>query len=218
MNNRTILAGTLGVAVLLSAQITFGAGFGIYEGSARGNALGTEVTANPGSPSVIYNNPAAMTDLRGTQVEAGVTLINPSATVVGETPAGTVQAKAKDNWWTPPHANVTHRVNSRVWAGMGIFSRYGLGVEYDDNWFGRYNVQKATIQSLEINPSLAFKVLDNLSLAAGLRAQWFDFELKRAVTTDPLNASPLTDLQLKMCGDSWGIGYSAPRFLDSPIR
>ncbi len=54
----------------------------------------------------------------------------------------------------------------------------GLGVEYPDDWAGRYNVREVTIQSMDINPSVACKVTDDLSLAIGLRAEWFDLELK----------------------------------------
>ena len=95
MKQMKLLAGTLGVAAALAAQSAFGAGFGIYEGSARGNAMGTEVTADPASPSVLYNNAAGMTELEGTQFEAGATFIRPSQTVQTTTPAGTsAQAQA----------------------------------------------------------------------------------------------------------------------------
>ena len=201
------LAGTVFVAAALAAQSTFGAGFGIYEGSARGNAMGTEVTADPASPSVLYNNAAAMTGLEGTQVEAGLTLIRPHQTVsTVVAPGMELENKAKSKWWTPPHAYVTHQFNDKIWTGVGIFSRYGLGVDYESTWPGRYNVQDATIQSIDVNPSVAFKVLDNLSLAAGLRAEWFDFELRQAVPTGVPGVDP--DLQAKLCGDSWGIGYN----------
>jgi long-chain fatty acid transport protein len=210
MKQMKLLVGTLGVAAVLAAQTVLGAGFGIYEGSARGNAMGTEVTADPASPSVLYNNAAGMTELDGTQVEAGVTLIRPSQTVVTMTPAGVDKNYAESKWWTPPSAYATYQVNEKVWAGMGIFSRYGLGVDYEDDWAGRYDVQEATIQSLDLNPSVAFKVLDNLSLAAGLRAEWFEFELTKALPTGVPFVDP--DLQLNLKGDSWGIGYNLGAF------
>lgn len=213
MKQVKLLAGTLGVAAVLAAQSAFGAGFGIYEGSARGNALGTEVTADPASPSVLYNNAAGMTELEGTQMEAGATLIRPHQTVYTTTPAGSVENKADSKWWTPPNAYVTHQFNDKVWTGLGIFSRYGLGVEYDDDWMGRYNVQEATIQSIDVNPSVAFKVLDNLSLAAGLRAEWFEFELTQALPTGTPFVDP--DLQMNMKGDSWGIGYNLGAYYEA---
>jgi long-chain fatty acid transport protein len=215
MKQMKLLAGTLGVAATLAAQTVWGAGFGIYEGSARGNAMGTEVTADPASPSVLYNNAAGMTELEGTQVEAGGTFIRPQQTVVTTTPLGTDKNYAKSSWWTVPNAYVTHQLNEKVWMGLGVFSRYGLGVEYEDDWAGRYDCQEATIQSIDINPSVAFKVMDNLSLAAGLRAEWFDFELYKAIPSDPLAPSALTDLQLHMQGDSWGVGYNLGAYYEA---
>ena len=210
MKQMKLLAGALSVAATLAAQTVMGAGFGIYEGSARGNAMGTEVTADPASPSVLYNNAAGMTELEGTQFEAGATFIRPSQTVTTRTPAGSVDNEAESKWWTPPHAYATYQMNDKVWAGLGVFSRYGLGIEYDDDWAGRYNCQEATIQSIDINPSVAFKVLDNLSLAAGLRAEWFEFELYKALPTGTPFVDP--DLQFHMKGDSWGIGYNLGAF------
>ena len=210
MKHMKLLAGTLGVAAALAAQSAFGAGFGIYEGSARGNAMGTEVTADPASPSVLYNNAAGMTELEGTQFEAGATFIRPSQTVQTMTPAGVDNNYATSKWWTPPHAYATHQFNDKVWTGVGIFSRYGLGVEYEDDWAGRYDCQEATIQSIDVNPSVAFKVLDSLSLAAGLRAEWFEFELTKAIPTGTPFVDP--DLQMNMKGDSWGIGYNLGAF------
>ena len=207
MKQMKLLAGTLGVAAVLAAQSAFGAGFGIYEGSARGNAMGTEVTADPASPSVLYNNAAGMTALEGTQMEAGFSLINPNTTVTTLVAPGVeTETDVEDNWYVPPSAYITHQYNDKVWAGIGIFSRYGLGTEYPDDWPGRYNVQEATIQSIDINPSVALKVLDNLSIAVGLRAEWFEFELTKAIPAGIPGVDP--DLQMNMKGDDWGIGYN----------
>ena len=213
MKRMKLLAGTLGVAAVLAAQNVFGAGFGIYEGSARGNAMGTEITADPASPSVLYNNPAAMTALEGTQVEAGATFIKPSQTVSTVTPAGAADNDADSQWWVPPNAYATHQFNDKVWTGVGVFSRYGLGIDFDDDWAGRYNCQEATIQSIDVNPSVAFKALDNLSLAAGLRAEWFDFDFKRALPTGVPFVDP--DLQMHLSGDSWGIGYNLGAYYEA---
>ena len=175
--------------------------------------MGTEVTADPASPSVLYNNAAGMTALEGTQMEAGVTLIRPSQTVTTMTPAGSVENEADSKWWAPPNAYVTHQFNDKVWTGLGVFSRYGLGVDYDSTWAGRYDCQKATIQSIDVNPSVAFKALDNLSLAAGLRAEWFEFELSKALPTGTPFVDP--DLQFHMKGDSWGIGYNLGAYYEA---
>jgi long-chain fatty acid transport protein len=92
-----------------------------------GNAMGTEVTADPASPSVMYNNIAGMTELEGSQFEAGVTLIRPSQTVTTETPMGINDNYADSHWWTPPNAYVTHQINDKIWAGLGTTAGTGWG-------------------------------------------------------------------------------------------
>jgi len=36
-----------------------------------------------------------------------------------------------------------------------IFTRFGLGTEFEPDWFGRYNSYKAEIMSVSLNPSWA---------------------------------------------------------------
>lgn len=57
--------------VALSAVQCFGAGFGIYEWSARGNALGGATVGRADDPSTIASNPAGMTSWKGPRSWAG---------------------------------------------------------------------------------------------------------------------------------------------------
>ena len=63
--------------VLLAAQSGAAAGFGIYEWSARGNALGGATVGRGDDPSAIASNPAGITQLDGIRVLGGVTFIHP---------------------------------------------------------------------------------------------------------------------------------------------
>jgi long-chain fatty acid transport protein len=207
-------ARALCAAAGMVASSAFGAGWGIYEGSARSSGLGTEITADPVAPSVIYNNASAMTALEGTQFEVGAGFIGPSLTVVTEqTPAGTVETENEENWYVAPRLYATHSLNETVWLGLGVFSRFGLGNEYKDGWVGRYNVREALIRTLEINPSVAVKVMDKLSLSAGVRAQWFDFEINTALPTGTPFADP--DLNLRVSGDNWAAGYNLGAYYEA---
>ena len=90
-----------------------------------------------------------------------------------------------------------------MWLGLGLNSPFGLGIQYNDNWPGRFNVTKAAIQTLNLNPTVAVKVTDYLSVGAGLDIMYFDFNLKRVLPL-PLLAPQALDLQ----GDSWGLGFN----------
>ncbi len=212
MKQTRLLAGALMAAAFVVVSTSFGAGYGIYEGSSRGNAMGSEVTADPVSPSVMYNNIAAVTELDGTQFEAGATFIKPQQTVSTVLPNGEKHNNYADSrWWTMPHAYATYQYNEKWWASFGIFSRAGLGAKYKHNWPGRYTVQEVTIMGLDLNPSIAYKVTDWLSLAVGFRAQYFDLELYRAIPSGTPFVDP--DLQMHMTGDNWDMGYNLGAYI-----
>ena len=199
----------VGVALSLVGclQASYGAGFGLYEGSARGNALGGAMVGRADDPSAIYFNPAGITQLSGLQVMGGATLIRPSTTVKTMTPMGEVSTKTEDNNWIPPHLYGTYQVNDNVWAGAGIFSRFGLGTEFPSDWVGRYNSYDAEIQTLTFNPDVALKINDQLSVAAGVNATWFDLTLKQKVPTTA-DYNPANDIDVQLTGDAIGYGYN----------
>ncbi|WP_244432519.1 OmpP1/FadL family transporter [Desulfocurvibacter africanus] len=190
--------------ILFGASSGYGAGFAMYEYGARGNALGGGLVGRADDPSALAYNPAGITQLEGTGFMAGFTTINPEASV--EIDGTTYDAESK--FWTPPHLYATQQLNDTFWLGFGVYSRYGLGIEYDENWAGRYNVYEANIQSLSMSPTLAVKVTDWLSVAAGPEIMWFEFSQKKKV--DPTvvagTTSLATDVDAQLDGDSWGYG------------
>ncbi len=182
-------------------------GFGLYEASARGNAMGGALTGRTGDASAVYYNPANMTQNPGVQFMAGVTLINPHAEFdVGPsyfTPAG--GAKLEEDWFTPPHAYVTWQLTDRLWLGFGEYSEFGLGTSYSDpDWVGAYNALDTQLETFTLNPSIAFKVTDRLSIAAGFRAIYADFSHTRKVGIP--NVMPLGTMDIE--ADGWGFGYN----------
>ena len=64
--------------------------------------------------------------------------------------------------------------------GFGIFGNFGLSLQYEDDWVGRYYVQEATLQSLTFMPSVAYRVSPKISVGAGLGIVYAIFENKVA--------------------------------------
>lgn len=188
------------VSVLFLSTSAFGAGFALYEGSARGNVLGAGLVASADDPSAVFYNPAGITQLKGKQAMVGLTAISPMITV--ETPGG-VESDFKRNWYFPPHAYYTQQIDDKWWGGIGLFSRFGLGTEFNSNWPGRYNSYLAEIQTVEINPNIAYKFSDKLSVAFGLNMTYLTLDLKRKLS--PAVGNPEYELD----GDCWGWGLNA---------
>jgi long-chain fatty acid transport protein len=72
-------------------------------------------------------------------------------------------------------------LTDRLRLGVGVTVPYALTTDWDEGWVGRYFALRSRLQTIDINPNLAFKVNDNISLGIGVSAQRADVELSRAI-------------------------------------
>lgn len=194
-------------ALAMLAGSAAAAGFGIYEWSGRGNAMGGAVVACPKDASTAAHNPAGAVDLPDTNFYAGVSGINPKAIIDMD---AYDDAKGKSNVWMPPHAYVTHQLNDDWWFTGAVFSRFGLGTEFEEDWAGRYNCSMASIESLSFNPNLVYKINDEWSVGVGVEIMWLEFTQEKSVDRrlvyDPNTYDWDSDARLQ--GDSIGKGLT----------
>jgi long-chain fatty acid transport protein len=186
------------------------AGFALIEQSASGmgNAFagGSAVAEDA---STIFFNPAGMTYIQGTQAVGALHLINPNAEFNNK---GSVAAAGKPLGGKGPNAgdlafvpNLYFKLdlNDNVKLGIGLNAPFGLKTEYDDKWLGRFQADKSEVKTININPAIALKVNDQLSLGFGLSAMWAEATLTRAV-----NFPVPTQGAVKIKGDDWGFGFN----------
>ncbi|MEN6373908.1 MAG: OmpP1/FadL family transporter [Smithella sp.] len=98
---------------------------------------------------------------------------------------------------------VTQKLNESWSIGFGAFSYFGLGQGFDDNWVGRYYVQKSTILGETLMPAVSYKVNNWLYVGAGLNMMYGYLSNKAAVNNV---AEGLPDGQLKYKDRKWGYG------------
>lgn len=174
-------------------------GFALYEFSARGNALGGALVGRADDPSAIAFNPAGITQIPGTAFSLGASFIMPSVDIASKG----LTAGSLSNTWIPPHFFYTRQLSDRAWLGLGIMSRFGLGTEFNSEWFGKYNSYYAEIQSISVNPNIAWKLSDTLSVSVGVEAMWFEYESRKKLKTG------LGDVDSGLLGDSIAWGWNA---------
>ncbi len=201
-----ILCFTIMLAALTSGT-ALGAGFALYDFSARGNALGGAMVGRADDPSAIALNPAGITQIPGSSFMTGLAFIMPGGRL---TNLMTGESESLiDHTFIPPHFYYTRQMSDRVWFGLGLMTRFGLGTDYDANWFGRYNSYRAILESVSLNPNIAYKVNDNLSVSLGVEAVWLQFtSRKRVDLTQGQNPNPASDLDLRLVGDDIGYGWN----------
>jgi long-chain fatty acid transport protein len=165
-------------ALLVAALVAFapaarGAGFLIYEHGAAAMAMGGAFTAVANNPSAIWHNPAGIAWIDGTQVLLGATFIMPTGSVTMPNYPGAPTIKQVNQIFTPPNFYFTHKFSDRITVGVGFMAPFGLGTKWQKTndsppvfplaYLGYYN----DMETFFVNPTVAVKVLDNLSIGLG---------------------------------------------------
>lgn len=96
-------------------------------------------------------------------------------------------------------------VGERLRLGLGVSAPFGLKVDYDEGWFGRYDSVRSELTTYNIQPSIAWRANDWLSLGAGVSLQYIEAELTSALP----NLSPLQpDGRSSIKGDDLSVGWN----------
>ncbi len=195
MNTRKPILSALMAALLGSAATAHAAAFALIEqnASGMGNAYaGAAAVAE--DASTIFFNPAGLTRLSGKQAVIAAHAIRPSAEFSnagsasplrhplaggGSFPLGGDGGDA-GGWAFVPNAYFSMAFTDNLYFGIGANAPFGLKTDYDDNWMGRYQALKSEIRTININPTLAYKFSDMLSVGIGANWQRIDAELTNA--------------------------------------
>lgn len=188
-----------------------------------GRAFSGEAAAAD-DPSTIFFNPAGMTELEGVQISSGGTLLFITAkqsnrgstrTVTGlpdpVSVTGGNGGKPFDGVVPVPAFYVSAHVgDSPVWLGLGVSAPFGLKLEYDPDFFGRYDSLYSKLQTINVQPSAAVRVSDAVSIGGGIDVQHIDVKLTNALPNlSPAQADGLFEVQGDDISLGWNLGILA---------
>lgn len=222
-----------------------GAAFQLIEQNASGlgNAFAGQAAAAEDASAVFFN-PAGLTRLGGRQAVGALHVIAPrsrfgdsgSCTAFVGTGVGTASCPFGDG------GNLGHAAGGnggdagdlaalpnvylswellpgRLWAGVGLNAPFGLKTEWDADWVGRFQAVRSQVKTVNINPTLAWKLDDRISFGGGLNLQRLDAKLSNAVSYRAValasgNAgligavAPGSEGIADVQGDDWGVGWN----------
>jgi long-chain fatty acid transport protein len=161
------LTGLSGVA---SAQVPRIQGQG-----AAASAMSNAFSAQADDPSALHYNPAGMTQLHGIQFMAGALASGGStnfSSLTGVTARGDRNGSVA---WPPPgHAYITANLKDlgvtalgNLSAGIGVTTPFGSLTRWPNDGPFRTATIFSTLPLLDIKPTLAYKVMESLSLGLG---------------------------------------------------
>lgn len=203
--NQAIALSFLGLSQVASAS-----GFALIEQSASGQGLSyAGSAANTEDASVMWFNPAGIALIEGSQAIVGLHVISPKAkfTDNGSTLTGGRTGIDDDGATVGMVPNLYWKGQfGEYHVGLGINVPYGQHISYSDDWMGRYHATETDLKTYNINPSIARKVNDKLSLGFGLNAQYVDVLLEQKI--NQIAVGDTTDANAKVTGNSWAFGYN----------
>ena len=190
---------------------TFAAGFGIYEASARGNAMGGALVGSTRDASAAYYNPANVTEITNVSFLVGVTFINPFCDAEVD---GRSQTKMNPGWFAVPTVYYTIPLPLGFTFSGGNYCEFGLGTKYGNHWDLAGDTVETTMEQYTFNPNLSRKLTDWWSLGAGLRVSYITFNNKKRPYSGDSYATPLGvipnayNLHSELDGDDVSLGYN----------
>jgi long-chain fatty acid transport protein len=191
----------LGAALSFVSCSAFGSGFALLEQSASrlGSAFsGTAAAAD--DATTIFFNPAGLARLERSEVmvvASGVSLksefhnVN-SRPALGQ-PLGNEGGDAGD-WNFVPSGYLALPLNDTLAFGLGVNVPFGLKLEYDSGWIGRFQALNSEIETYNFNPALSLRLNEHFTIGFGLDYQKVQAELTNSVNYTAAVAQGLQQL------------------------
>jgi long-chain fatty acid transport protein len=208
MLTRTVALPTFTLLALCCQQAWAG-GINLYEiGTDNVGLANAGAAARAQGPSTIAYNPAGMSYLSGTQITGGLQVLYGDVSFdrdSGTNTAGSGSGNALDP--TPGGSFfVTHELDDHWSVGFGTYGDFGLSLNYDNDWSGRYFVQNPSLVGLSMVPSVSYRFNEQWSVGVGVKAMYSELKVQTAIDRSPFGFTDRTDGQFKYRDGTWGYG------------
>lgn len=191
---------------VLSAAATLGAaracranGFLIYDLSGEAIGRASAVSASTDEPAAVWFNPAALAFMGPAASAGGVYVTAKSRFSPADGSAATDSQRG--NFFLPTVFAATP-VADRVAVGLGVYTAFGIGIEWPNEWVGREATIAASLETLAVNPTVAVRLDHRLSVAVGFDAVRGAVDFKNGLPS-------LAGGQVELGGGTWGYGVNA---------
>jgi long-chain fatty acid transport protein len=194
------------VILIFAAASVHAGGLWLYEEATPDMGVGGAGRQAAGfDASTASGNPAAMTRLDRSQMEGGFLGLYVDSKFDVKNATYGDNGGGNAGYFSPvPTLYYVHSVSPDLKLGIGVGSYFGLGLNYSNEWAGKYYVQSASFTTAAINPTIGYKIADWLSVGGGVSVVQGKLTERVAVNTllEP------GDGRLKYDASDVGYGYN----------
>ena len=196
-------------------------GTSLWAGGLYLNEFGTPVMGNAGAgsgaeasdASTAFHNPAGMTRLGQRQFMLSLGLGYTDASFKQDSSfVGGGNGGNAGGWVPLIGAYYAQPIKEDLWFGFSTYTISGASLDYGTGWVGRYQCDEITMMTVTAMPTLAYRVNDWLSVAAGPTIVYGSLDLD---VSAPL---PGRDGQISLDGDDVAYGYTLSTMIELSER
>ncbi len=198
---------------MVSTSQVFGVGSGGFTDQIVGSkalGMGNTFVATADDPSAVFYNPAGLTQQKSPAVSIGFA---PHIISSEYKQDNGVTSNMEPNIPVVPNFYGTYPIQEGKWVfALGIHYPFGLKTQWSDTGPFRYVATESSLQDMQINPTVAYRVCDQLSVGVGAVNARMTAKLKARVNSSALNtilsgvptASPDGNKELNGTSSGWG--------------
>lgn len=205
----TMIVGVALAGGAMLADDAAAAGFALKEqsASAQGNSF-AGATAGAEDVTYMFFNPAALARQDESQAAVVLSYIAPSNETTNATDGlGILPGASNQDAGVSalvPALYGMWSVSPNLKFGVGVNVPFGLSTEYDPLWQGAFHALESEIKSVNINPAVAVRLNEMISLGAGVQIQHFE---TRLTSFDGVGT-------VEVEGEDWGYGFNVGALIE----
>ncbi|MCG8306599.1 MAG: outer membrane protein transport protein [Cytophagales bacterium] len=182
---------TVSLFLTFSNYAGYASGYQVLLQGNRTTGMGNLGVMMSKDASSLFFNPGAMGFMDHNSVMAGFNPIFASNSYWNsETPNSTYTANSDNPMGTPFHVYaVWGPAENNFKFGIGAFTPFGSRVNWGNTWTGRDLLNELSLRSIQIQPTISYKISDKFSLGAGLDITIGSVELTRTILLDGRSSS-----------------------------
>lgn len=197
----------LSLALVSAASHGVASGFAINEQSV--SSMGTAFAGRSSSAddaSTVFGNPAGISRLKREQVSGGIALIHAKTDI--DHASGSASGSNEGDmvpFIGAPMGYYVKPLDDNWSFGLGLYVPFGLVTDYERSFQGRYHGDRSEVRVITLQPTLSYRVNEQLSIGFGPTINRIDGELTSAIDNPIPTAA---DGKVKIKGNDAALGYN----------
>jgi long-chain fatty acid transport protein len=156
------------VAMTLTLPVSlFGQGYQVYLQGQVQQGMGGAGIGMAQDASTLFYNPGASSFVKHNSIQLGGSGVFSNAAFLESGTNAIYRTKSPAGTPFAAYGLFGIKDSSKLKLGLAVYTPFGSGIQWEDNWSGRFVLTQAKIMAVFIQPTVSYKFNDKLGIGAG---------------------------------------------------